>query len=144
MRNMSYMNSVGAGQSRSQPLRADEDMVHLRKLVRELSVEAGLGLVDQTKMITASSEIARNTLKYGNGGEALISIVSNGAQHGVRVEFLDQGPGIPDLQLALSDGYTTGNGLGLGLGGTKRLVDEFNISSEVGKGTTVTIVKWKR
>lgn len=141
---MSYMNSVGAGISRTQPLRSDEDVVHLRKLVRELSVDAGLGLVDQTKMITASSELARNTLKYGGGGQALISMVSNGMQQGIRVEFVDQGPGISDLHLALSDGYTTGGGLGLGLGGAKRLVDEFNISSEVGKGTTVTIVKWKR
>jgi serine/threonine-protein kinase RsbT len=138
------MNSIGAGTSHTQSLRADEDVVHLRRLVRELSVEAGLGLVDQTKMITASSELARNTLKYGNGGHAVISMVSNGVQHGIRVEFVDQGPGIADLQLALSDGYTTGNGLGLGLGGAKRLVDEFDISSEVGKGTTVAIVKWKR
>lgn len=138
------MNSIGAGASRTQPLRSDEDVVHLRKLVRELAVDSGLGLVDQTKMITASSELARNTLKYGQGGQALISIVSNGGQQGIRVEFVDQGPGIPDLQLALSDGYTTGGGLGLGLGGAKRLVDEFKISSEVGKGTTVTIVKWKR
>lgn len=141
---MSSMNSVGAGIPRSMPLRADEDVVHLRKLVRELAVEAGLGLVDQTKMITASSELARNTLKYGGGGEAQISRVSDGTQNGVRIEFVDHGPGIPDVQLALSDGYTTGGGLGLGLGGAKRLVDEFRISSEVGMGTTVSIVKWKR
>lgn len=141
---MSYMNSDGPGTTRTQPLRSDEDVVHLRKLVRELSIDAGLGLVDQTKMITASSELARNTLKYGGGGQALISAVSNGMQQGIRVEFVDQGPGIADLPLALSDGYTTGGGLGLGLGGAKRLVDEFNLSSEVGKGTTVTIVKWKR
>jgi serine/threonine-protein kinase RsbT len=138
------MNGAGAGDTRTQPLRSDEDVVHLRKLVRELSIDAGLGLVDQTKMITASSELARNTLKYGGGGHALISLQSNGIQQGVRVEFVDQGPGIPDVQLALSDGYTTGGGLGLGLGGAKRLVDEFSISSEAGQGTTVAIVKWKR
>lgn len=138
------MNNIGSGTARTQPLRSDEDVVHLRKVVRELSVEIGLGLVDQTKMITASSELARNTLKYGNGGQALITLLNNGMQSGLRIEFADQGPGIVDVQMALSDGYTTGGGLGLGLGGARRLVDEFKIDSEVGKGTTVTITKWKR
>lgn len=141
---MSYSSSAGSGAVRTVPLRSDEDVVHLRKAVRELSIEVGLGLVDQTKMITAASELARNTLKYGNGGEAQITLQQNGIQRGISIQFRDQGPGIENVQLAMTDGYTTGGGLGLGLGGTKRLVDDFQIDSSPGQGTTVLITKWKR
>jgi serine/threonine-protein kinase RsbT len=128
----------------SQPLQTDEDVVRLRKAVRERSVEIGLSLVEQTKMITAASELARNTLRYGGGGEVELTVLTNGLSRGVHVVFIDQGPGIADLQLALTDGYTSGGGLGLGLGGAKRLVDDFSIDTGPGKGTTVRITKWKR
>jgi serine/threonine-protein kinase RsbT len=126
------------------PLRTDEDVVRMRKAVRELAVEIGLSLVDQTKAITAASELARNTLRYAGTGEARIEVLANGLAHGLRVTFSDRGPGIADVQLALTDGYTSGGGLGLGLGGAKRLVDEFSIDTKVGEGTTVVITKWKR
>jgi serine/threonine-protein kinase RsbT len=125
------------------PLRSDEDVVRLRQLVREQMVAAGFSLIDQTKIVTASSELARNTLRYGGGGEAHVLQVSNGLRRGLALEFIDQGPGIPDIALALKDGYTTGNGMGLGLSGAKRLSDEFEISSAPGAGTTVKIYKWK-
>lgn len=127
-----------------QPLRTDEDVVRLRKAVRERSVEIGLSLVEQTKMITAASELARNTLRYGGGGEVQLTILTNGLSRGVHVIFTDQGPGIADVALALTDGYTSGGGLGLGLGGAKRLVDDFAIDTGPGKGTKVSITKWKR
>jgi serine/threonine-protein kinase RsbT len=111
--------------------------------VRVRATEAGLSLVDQTKLITAASELARNTLDYGKGGEARIETLA-APRKGVRIAFCDKGPGIPDVQLALKDGYTSGNGLGHGLGGARRLVDDFDIKTVVGEGTTVTIARWKR
>ena len=125
------------------PLKTDEDVVRLRKQVRDELVALGLSLIDQTKMVTAASELARNTLRYGGGGEAHITELLNGSKRGITLDFIDSGPGIADISLALTDGYTTGGGLGLGLSGAKRLADEFNIDTEVGKGTTVTITKWK-
>lgn len=125
------------------PLRSDEDVVRLRQAVREYLISLGFGLVDQTKMITAASELARNTVRYGGGGESHILQVENGGRKGMSLQFIDQGPGIADIQLALKDGYTTGGGMGLGLGGAKRLSDEFDITSEPGKGTTIRITKWK-
>lgn len=125
------------------PLRSDEDVVRLRQLVREQMVAAGFSLIDQTKIVTAASELARNTLRYGGGGDARVLTVSNGLKRGLELEFTDQGPGIPDIALALKDGYTTGGGMGLGLSGAKRLSDEFEIASAPGAGTTVKIRKWK-
>lgn len=125
-------------------LQTDEHMVAMRKLVREQSLEIKLSLVDQTKFITAASELARNMLRYGGGGEVHFSSLSNANARGLRLAFVDEGPGIADLAQALIDGYTTGGGLGLGLGGAKRLVDEFDIQSAPGTGTKVTIIKWKR
>jgi serine/threonine-protein kinase RsbT len=126
------------------PLQTDEHVVSLRKLVREKAMELKFSLVDQTKLVTAASELARNTLKYGGGGEVQAESISDGDRQGILLTFVDQGPGIANVEQALQDGYTTGGGLGLGLGGAKRLVDEFDINSEVGEGTAVTIVKWKR
>ena len=125
------------------PLRSDEDVVRLRQMVREQMVVAGFSLIDQTKIVTASSELARNTLRYGGGGEARVLQLSNGLRRGLALEFVDQGPGIPDIEQALRDGYTTGGGMGLGLSGAKRLSDEFEIESAPGAGTTVKIRKWK-
>ena len=125
------------------PLRSDEDIVRLRQLVREQMVAAGFSLIDQTKLVTASSELARNTLRYGGGGEARVRQIHNGVKRGLSLEFSDQGPGIPDIELALRDGYTSGGGMGLGLSGAKRLSDEFEIESAPGMGTTVKIRKWK-
>jgi serine/threonine-protein kinase RsbT len=124
-------------------VRTDEDVVRLRQVVREQMVAAGFSLIDQTKMVTASSELARNTLRYGGGGEARLARLTSGLRHGLTLEFTDQGPGIPDIALALKDGYTTGGGMGLGLAGAKRLTDEFEIESAPGAGTTVRIRKWK-
>jgi serine/threonine-protein kinase RsbT len=126
------------------PLRSDEDVVALRKHVRERAVAIALSLVDQTKLVTAASELARNTLKYGGGGMVYLDALADGFRKGVGLIFVDSGPGIPDLEMALRDGYTTGGGLGLGLGGSKRLVDEFDIDSRAGEGTAVSVVKWKR
>ena len=126
------------------PLRSDEDVVALRKHVRERAVAIALSLVDQTKLVTAASELARNTLKYGGGGMVYLDALADGFRKGVGLIFVDNGPGIPDLEMALRDGYTTGGGLGLGLGGSKRLVDEFDIDSRAGEGTAVSVVKWKR
>ena len=126
------------------PLRTDEDVVHLRKHVRERAVGIALSLVDQTKLVTAASELARNTIKYGGGGEVHLDDLLDGFKKGVGLLFVDGGPGIPDLEMALRDGYTTGGGLGLGLSGSKRLCDEFEIDTRPGEGTAVRIVKWKR
>jgi len=126
------------------PLRSDEHVVGVRKLIRERAIDIKLGLVDQTKLVTAASELARNTIKYGGGGAVLVQRMHDGARAGVRMVFVDDGPGIADLALALTDGYTTGGGLGLGLSGSKRLVDEFDIDSRPGVGTAVAITKWKR
>jgi serine/threonine-protein kinase RsbT len=125
------------------PLRSDEDVVRVRQAVRECLVSVGFSLIDQTKMVTAASELARNTVLYGGGGESHISKVVNGSRKGVSLVFVDEGPGIADLELALTDGYTSGRGMGLGLSGAKRLTDEFEIESEPGRGTTVKITKWK-
>jgi serine/threonine-protein kinase RsbT len=122
----------------------DQDVVRVRQLVRTVAVALKLSLVDQTKVVTAASELARNTLVYGGGGVVQVDRVENGRRSGVRIVFTDQGPGIADLNLALTDGYTTGGGLGLGLSGARRLVDEFDIDTEVGKGTSITVTKWCR
>lgn len=127
----------------SLPVASQEDVVAVRQGVRKAGVEAGLTLVDQTKLITAASELARNAFVHGGGGNVLIEHVEEGARKGIRLTFTDQGPGIPDVERALKDGYTSGNGLGLGLGGAKRLSSEFSIWSEPGKGTRVTITRWK-
>jgi len=124
-------------------LRSAADVVSVRQVVRTWAVEAGFSLVDQTKMVTAASEIARNTINYGGGGNATLELITDGSRRGLRVAFEDKGPGIPDIQQAMTDHYTTGNGLGLGLGGAKRLVNEFHITSRVGEGTRVVITRWK-
>jgi serine/threonine-protein kinase RsbT len=125
------------------PIRGESEVVMVRQMVRAGCVELKFGLVDQTKMVTAASELARNTLIHGRGGRVDIQIVEDGARRGLKLVFEDNGPGIPDLELAMKDGYTTGNGMGLGLGGAKRLVHEFEISSTVGQGTRVSITRWK-
>ncbi len=124
-------------------IRVSDDIVRVRQAVRQKSVSMGFGLVDQTKVVTASSELARNTLDYGGGGKVHLEIVENGTRSGLRITFEDQGPGIANPELALTDGYTTGNGMGLGLGGAKRLSDEFELWSKPGEGTRVSILRWK-
>ncbi|MBZ4037600.1 anti-sigma regulatory factor [Flavobacterium sp. 17A] len=125
------------------PVVKEQDVVPLRNRVKEYGVKAGMSILNQTKLITATSELLRNLLKYGGGGRVIIESVSNGRDNGVRVTFIDNGPGIADISLAMKDGYSTGKSMGLGLPGTKRLVNEFDIKSELGNGTTVTITKWK-
>lgn len=132
-----------AERSETLPIRKSEDVVIVRQHVRTMAVEAGLKLVDQTKIITAASELARNTVIYGGGGTLLLETVSSGSRKGVRLTFEDHGPGIADLELAMKDGYTTGGGLGLGLSGAKRLSNEFEIFSKVGEGTRITITRWR-
>jgi serine/threonine-protein kinase RsbT len=132
------------GTAEVQRIAADDDVVRVRQLVRAVAVAANLSLVEQTKLVTAASELARNTLTYGGGGQAEVATVTNGRRTGVRVSFVDEGPGIADLDLALTDGYTTGTGLGLGLSGARRLVDEFEIDTKVGEGTRVVATKWAR
>jgi len=121
----------------------EQDVVPFRNRVKEYAVKMGMSLVNQTKLITAASELVRNLLKYGKGGQVKIEVVNKGRDNGIRLVFIDQGPGIENIELAMKDGYSTGKSMGLGLPGTKRLVSEFNIESTVGKGTTVTIIKWK-
>ena len=128
----------------SLPIRVDSDVVMARQQVRAWAVELGFGLVDQTKIVTAASELARNTIKYGGGGEVHLDDLDDGLRRGVGLVFVDHGPGIADIEQALRDGFTTGGGLGLGLGGSKRLVEEFEIASRTGQGTAVSVVKWKR
>jgi serine/threonine-protein kinase RsbT len=128
--------------SESIPLASEPDIVLVRRRVRETASTIGLSLVDLTKVVTAASELARNTLIYGGGGTMQLESL-NGPRLGIRLTFEDKGPGIPDIELALRDGFTTGAGLGLGLGGTKRLVNEFQIESRVGEGTKVVITRWK-
>ena len=123
---------------------ADQDVVRVRQLVRTIAVAVKLSLVDQTKLVTAASELARNTLVYGGGGSAEVGVLEGGRRRGIRIVFADEGPGISDLDLALTDGYTTGGGLGLGLSGARRLVDEFDIDTAAGRGTRVTVTKWAR
>jgi len=124
-------------------LRSMDDMIKARQLVRDCAIFQGLSLVDQTKIVTAASELARNTLIHGGGGEMRLQALNDGSRRGVKVIFADRGPGIPNIELAMKDGYTTRGGLGLGLSGSKRLVNEFSIESQSGKGTTVSIVRWK-
>ena len=125
------------------PISNGDDIVRVRQKVRVRATEIGLSLVDQTKLITVASELARNALDYGRGGQADIETIGD-PKRGVRIVFRDKGPGIPDIPRAMIDGFTSGNGLGHGLGGAKRLVDDFHIESRVGEGTTVTIARWKR
>ena len=125
------------------PLRNSDDVVRVRQAVRARAVACSFSLVDQTKIVTAASEVARNTVDYGGGGVLRIEVLRDGQRRGVRLTFTDQGPGIPDLELAMKDGYTTGGGLGLGLSGAKRLSNEFAITSTPGQGTVVTLARWK-
>ena len=125
------------------PVVSDHDVVLTRQAVRRACQEAGFSLVDQTKMITAASELARNTVVYGGGGYVLVEILKEGGRDGVRLRFEDRGPGIPDVAKALTDGWSSGNGLGLGLSGTRRLVNEFDLHSVPGEGTVVTIARWR-
>jgi serine/threonine-protein kinase RsbT len=123
-------------------LRVAEDIVRMRQTVREQATALGFSLVDQTKIVTAASELARNTILHGGGGEVVVEPLNEGRRKGVRLTFLDEGPGIPDIKVALQDGYTTGGGLGLGLGGAKRLSNEFEIDSRPGQGTRISITRW--
>lgn len=127
----------------SMPLRGEPDIVACRQMVRKLSQEQKFSLVDQTKFITAASELSRNTVVYGGGGEMRWEMLRDGIRNGVRLHFEDKGPGIPDVQQALTDGWTSGSGMGMGLSGSKRLVNEFEIRTEVGVGTCVSITRWK-
>lgn len=125
------------------PLKNSNDVVLARQKVRQWATELRFSLVDQTKLVTAASELGRNALEHGQGGSMTIESLVNGVKSGLRLVFEDQGPGIPDIDLALKDGFTSGSGMGLGLGGSKRLVSEFSIESEVGKGTKVTVIRWR-
>lgn len=129
--------------SEDRPIASSEDVVGVRQAVRRRAVELGFNLVDQTKIVTAASELARNTLTYGGGGVMRLEIVQEGARRGLRLVFEDEGPGIPNIELALKDGYSTADGLGLGLSGARRLSNEFLIDSRVGEGTRVTITRWR-
>ncbi|WP_142848672.1 anti-sigma regulatory factor [Telmatospirillum sp. J64-1] len=120
-----------------------EDVVRVRQTTRAWAAEIGFSLVNQTKLVTAASELARNTMLYGGGGTVLLESINDSIRAGLRMTFEDEGPGIADIETALTDGYTTGGGLGLGLSGSKRLVDEFNIWSEPGRGTRITILRWR-
>ena len=125
------------------PIESSNDVVRVRQLVREWVISLGFSLVDQTKMVTAASELARNALEHGGGGDVRLEALNNDNKRGLRLIFSDRGPGIANLEQAMKDGFSTGGGMGLGLGGAKRLVNEFDIGSEPGKGTKVTIVRWR-
>lgn len=125
------------------PIQNSSDVVLARQKVRQWAQELKFTLVDQTKLVTAASELARNTLDHGKGGHMVIDVVENLSKTGLQLVFEDQGPGIPDIQAALRDGFTTGSGMGLGLGGSKRLVSDFDIQSQPGQGTRITVVRWK-
>jgi serine/threonine-protein kinase RsbT len=125
------------------PLRRSEDIVRMRQVVRERAVTLGFGLVDQTKIVTAASELARNAMLYGGGGDVEIAQLTAGVRKGLKLTFIDEGPGIDDIQLAMKDGFTSGSGLGLGLGGARRLASEFALESTPGRGTRVTIIRWR-
>ena len=129
--------------SETMSIQSAADVVLIRQAVRKFAIELGFSLVDQTKIVTAASELARNTLDYGGGGTVKLEALQEGTRRCLRLTFEDTGPGIPDIDLALKDGFTTGGGLGMGLSGAKRLVNEFNIVSRVGEGTKITITKWK-
>jgi serine/threonine-protein kinase RsbT len=146
MSNDKTAGPIGAdGQSPDEimSIRSDEQVVRLRRFVRERAVTLGFSLIDQTKFVTAASELARNTVIYGGGGDVHFYTVQRNGRHGLRLEFIDTGPGIADIPKALTDGYTSGNGLGLGLGGARRLCDEFEIRSAPGEGTHISVTKWK-
>jgi serine/threonine-protein kinase RsbT len=132
-----------AQKSEVHPIATSDDVVRVRQIARTWATELKFSLVDQTKLVTAASELARNTLEHGRGGRMRVEEVENGTRRGIKLVFEDEGPGIPDISLALRDGYTTGSGMGLGLSGSKRLVNEFEIKSEAGRGTSVTIIRWK-
>ena len=134
---------MAVGKDETRPLRAEDDVVRARQAVRAWAVEMAFSLVDQTKLVTAASELARNTVVYGGGGAMRMEQIQEGVRLGLRLTFEDQGPGIPDVERALQDGYTTGGGLGLGLGGARRLVNEFSLHSVPGEGTRITVTKWK-
>jgi len=138
------INAEPTGPVEVQEIRADDDVVRVRQIARTLAVAANLSLVDQTKLVTAASELARNTLVHGGGGRADLQPVTNGRRDGVRIAFTDEGQGIADLDRAFTDGYSSGGGLGLGLSGARRLMDEFDVWTKVGEGTVVTAVKWQR
>lgn len=125
------------------PVRTSEDMVRMRQAVREQAIAQGFSLVEQTKLVTAASEIGRNTMIYGGGGECIIRVLATGGRKGVQLTFSDSGPGIPDIEQAMKDGFTTGGGLGLGMGGAKRLSNEFRVESRVGEGTRITLTRWR-
>lgn len=127
----------------SQPITSSSDVVLARQKVRQWAAEMKFSLVDQTKLVTAASELARNTLDHGKGGGMTVEQLEDGGRHGLRLIFEDRGPGIPDIEAALRDGFTTGNGMGLGLGGSKRLVNDFEIVSKPGEGTRITVIRWK-
>jgi serine/threonine-protein kinase RsbT len=134
---------TAVGESTLTPIRTEEDVVRVRQTVRTRAMALGFSLVDQTKLITAASELARNALVHGGGGEMILDVLREAGRVGIHLVFRDQGPGIPDVELALRDGYTTAGGLGLGLSGSRRLVNDFDIQSVAGEGTRVSIVKWK-
>jgi len=132
-----------APRSEERQIRTEQDVVSIRQAVRGWAVETGFSLIDQTKLVTATSELARNTLVHGGGGAVRMELLEAGPRRGIRLVFTDEGPGIADLEQALRDGYSTGGGLGLGLSGSRRLVNEFDVQSTPGAGTRVTVVKWK-
>ena len=125
------------------PIKSSSDVVLVRQRVRVLAIEMKFSLVEQTKIVTAASELGRNTLEHGGGGSLELAVITNGARRGIHLRFIDHGPGIADIALALKDGYTSGSGMGLGLGGSKRLMNEFEIETTPGSGTTVTVIRWK-
>ena len=134
---------MATSKDETRDVRTSADVVRVRQVVRSWAAELGFSLVDQTKLVTGASELGRNTLEHGHGGRVRIEMLNDGDRRGLRMTFEDQGPGIPNLDLALSDGYSTGSGLGLGLGGTRRLMSEFRIHSEVGKGPRVQVARWR-
>ena len=135
--------SVNVEKFEALPIVSDDDIVRVRQRVRDWALQLGFGLVDQTKLVTAASELARNTLVYGQGGTLLVESVANDSKRGLRLTFEDHGPGIADVEVALKDGFTTGSGLGLGLSGARRLSQDFQITSKPGEGTRVVIGRWK-
>lgn len=139
-----HTNKTAAAGIEQFQIASDADVVRVRQAVRTMALKAALSIVDQTKLVTAASELARNTLIHGGGGSAELEFVTEGGRMGVRASFVDDGPGIPDIELAMSGGYTTAGGLGLGLSGSRRLVDAFELDTNVGRGTRVTVTKWKR